>query len=119
GGPMHPVRGTKPVAGAAALMLAGVAVAALGGCRGAGTATPAAEKRPAATSAAAGGHAGPRTAAPARPTRPCRTAELSVAAGGHSVKQGLDIERFDVTTAAGDGCTLTGAPNLRPKGPLS
>jgi hypothetical protein len=53
------------------------------------------------------------------PTRSCTTAELSVTPAAHEMKQGLDVERFTVTTATPAGCTLAGVPNLIPKGPLS
>lgn len=53
------------------------------------------------------------------PTHSCGTAELSVAPAAREMKQGLDIERFTVTTATPAGCTLAGVPNLIPKGPLS
>jgi hypothetical protein len=107
---------------ALALTCSAVLAVALGGCSGAGTSASVAAKSPAATTAAAGRSAAsarPRTAPPARPTRPCATADLSVAAVSHEVKQGLDVERFAVTTSAPAGCTLTGPPDLRPKGPLS
>lgn len=66
-----------------------------------------------------GGSPIPRTAPPPRPTRRCATGDLAVAAVNHEVKQGLDVERFAVTTSAPAGCVLTGPPDLRPKGPLS
>lgn len=67
-----------------------------------------------------GGARAASTPAPAAsPTRSCGTAELSVAPAAHEMKQGLDIERFTVTTSTPAGCTLAGVPNLIPKGPLS
>jgi Protein of unknown function (DUF4232) len=91
---------------AAAVVLA----ATLSGCRGTGTASSAA-------ATASGSHVAV-TPHP-RSTRRCSTADLSVKPTTRTTKQGLDIARFAVTTIAADGCTLTGAPNLRPKGILS
>jgi hypothetical protein len=53
------------------------------------------------------------------PTTPCTTSDLSVAPAAHHVTIGVDVERFTVSTTKAAGCTLTGTPNLRPKGPLS
>lgn len=119
----------------AAVMALGCAAAlafsffALGGCRGPESPPSAAAKvrtasaAPAvpAASAPLAGSAAPRTvpSPPPRPTRPCATGDLTVSAVSHRVKLGLDIERFAVTTANPAGCTLTGPPDLRPKGPLS
>ena len=119
--------GAKPVTAATALTCAAVLAVVLGGCRGPETPSSVAAKTRAtsATSAASAatpyaGSAAPRTApSPPPPTRPCATTDLAVSAVSHQVKQGLEIERFAVTTANPAGCTLTGPPDLRPKGPLS
>ena len=88
----------------------------LSGCQGSRTSSSSA---PAPASAASA--AGPRAvgARHARPDRRCSTADLSVAPAGRTTKQGLDVARFTVTTAAADGCTLAGPLSLRPKGLLS
>lgn len=129
--------GAEPGAGArrmttrATALTCAVALVALGGCRGPESPSSVAAKTPAGSTASAErgstapsasaspSGAAPRSAPPPRPTRPCATADLSVSSVGHQVKQGLDIERFAVTTANPAGCTLTGPPDLRPKGPLS
>ncbi|HEX4788712.1 MAG TPA: hypothetical protein VH372_09645 [Actinospica sp.] len=107
-----------PLTGAAALTL----VAALGGCHGGGISAQAGrpqarvgqpEPATAATTAAA---AAPATASP---TRRCVTADLRIAPAKRQMKDGLDIERFNVTTSAAAGCALAGTLNLVPKGPLS
>ena len=107
------VTAAAPVPFAVVLIVVATAAAALlavlSGCQGPGG-SPSAGKTP----------SGPRAAARnARPGRRCGTADLSVAATSRTTKQGLDIARFAVTTTAAGGCTLAGAPNLRPKGPLS
>jgi hypothetical protein len=122
-----------------ALGCAAALAVALGGCRGpqsppsaaakvrtapaasADSATVSAASASSASSSSSAASAAPRTASspPPRPTSPCATTDLAVSAVGHQVKQGLDIERFAVTTANPAGCTLTGPPDLRPKGPLS
>jgi hypothetical protein len=97
-------------------------MAVLSGCHNAGppamTATPvtaATAEQPQARVAAQ-----PTPTAPlAPPTSRCTTADLRVAPARHEVKDGLDVERFTVTTTAAVGCTLTGTLNLVPKGPLS
>ena len=119
--------GAKPTTVAAMALSCAVALVALGGCRGPESPSSVAAKAPAAPAAStergstaptpAGAAA--RSAPPPRPTRPCATADLSVSSVSHHMKQGLDIERFAVTTANPAGCTLTGPPDLRPKGPLS
>jgi Protein of unknown function (DUF4232) len=108
--------GAKPVTAATALTCAAVLAVVLGGCRGPESPSSVAAK----AVASAAGSAAPRTApSPPPPTRPCATTDLAVSAVSHQVKQGLEIERFAVTTANPAGCTLTGPPDLRPKGPLS
>jgi hypothetical protein len=108
------------VTGAAVLTL--TLAAALSGCHGTSSADPMTQAetpnpRTAPTS--------PPVAQATSPTTPqpkngrCATADLRVVPAQHEVKQGLNIERFAVTTTAAAGCTLSGAPNLVPKGPLS
>jgi len=105
--------------GAAVLTLA--LAAALSGCHGASSAdsvtqaeTPNVRTAPISP---------PAAVATSPTTQPksgrCVTANLRVAPAQHETKQGLNIERFTVTTTAAAGCTLSGAPNLVPKGPLS
>lgn len=105
---MRTTRSTVP-------LLALALAAALGGCHaGADSARAGAPEARGAASGSAD------AAAPsASPTRPCATADLVVAPAQHQEKQGLEIERFTLSTTAKTGCTLTGAPNLVPKGPLS
>ena len=126
--PVSRCSNAKPVTAATALTCAAVLTVALGGCRGPETPSSVAAKTRATSTASAAsattsyaGSAAPRTAPlpTARPTRPCATTDLAVSAVSHQVKQGLEIERFAVTTANPAGCTLTGPPDLRPKGPLS
>jgi hypothetical protein len=109
------VRAQVPPAFAPAVATVVVTVAlavALGACRGSGDA-------PSVSPAASGARPHAAVARDARPTRRCSTADLSVAPASRTTKQGLDIARFSVTTAATDGCILAGVPNLRPKGLLS
>lgn len=53
------------------------------------------------------------------PTRPCTTADVSIAPEHRNITNGVQIERFAVTTADPAGCTLSGELSLVPKGPLS
>jgi hypothetical protein len=105
---------TRALATATAVLVLALALSAvLGACHAGGarvTGTAAAHAAGAPASGAAGTVAARRA---------CQTAELEVAPVRHELKQGLDIERFAVTTATESGCTLKGAPNLSPKGPLS
>ena len=107
---------------AAALAL----TAALGGCQSQSTAvaesvhqhtTPTATQARAAAKKSAPPPAKP-TVIPS-PTTPCATSDLSVTPAARHVTIGVEIEEFTLTTAKPTGCTLTGTPNLRPKGPLS
>jgi hypothetical protein len=109
----NPVRATKffLVTGAAAVTLG----AALGGCQGGGARAASARAETPKSRVAPERPSTP----PAAPTRACTTADLSVVPAQHEEQDGLQIERFTVSTAAAPGCTLTGPPNLVPKGPLS
>ena len=119
---------TRMTIGATALTCV-AALVVLAGCRGPESPSSVAAKAPAGSAASAGSASTARSASPSgaalrsapprRPTRPCATVDLTVSSVSHRVKQGLDIERFAVTTANPAGCTLTGPPDLRPKGPLS
>jgi hypothetical protein len=87
--------------------------------------SPAASAARAATSAgSAGAPSAARAATPAAraavtPTRPCASADLAIAPAQRHVTHGVQIERFTVTPTTAAGCTLTGAPHVVPKGPLS
>ena len=56
---------------------------------------------------------------PGPPTTPCATSDLSVSPAAHHVTIGVEVEQFTLSTTKPAGCTLSGTPNLRPKGPLS
>lgn len=53
------------------------------------------------------------------PTRPCAAADLTVTPAQRHVTEGVQVERFTLTTADPAGCVVDGVPNLVPKGPLS
>ena len=124
---MSATRFALVVSGAAALAL----VAALSGCHAGGAPEGVAASKTTAGSAkaakqqaaapderqAASAAATPKTLA--APTRPCATTDLSVAPAQRHVTEGVQVERFTLTTSTPAGCTLTGPLNLSPKGPLS
>lgn len=64
---------------------------------------------PAATSATA----------TATPTRPCAASDLAVTPAQRHVTDGVQVERFILSATTTSGCTVTGVPDLVPKGPLS
>jgi hypothetical protein len=72
--------------------------------------------------------ANPRTAASAAPapaaavqvpTRPCTASDLTITPTQRRVTDGVQVERFTLSPATAAGCTVTGVPDLVPKGPLS
>ena len=105
-------------------------VAALSGCQTQSAAAAAsvhqhakptaAHARAAAEKSAPAAKSAAESAAPVGPpTTPCATSDLSVAPAARHVTIGVEVERFTLSTTKPAGCTLTGTPNLRPKGPLS
>ena len=97
----------------AALLAATAGATVLGGCQGSAAPDASAQAaRPKVRTA-------PADTVPPIPTRPCGSADLAVRPALHEVKQGLEIERFSLSTANPAGCTLHGSPNLSPRGPLS
>lgn len=118
--PTRAVRATRAAravrAAATAGLLAPLLAVTLAGCGGGTSADTAAQAgRPEARTALLPA----QPAKPPAPTRPCATTDLTVRAADHETQQGLDVERFTLTTDSASGCTLHGAPNLSPKGPLS
>ncbi|MBR7829052.1 hypothetical protein KDK95_22285 [Actinospica sp. MGRD01-02] len=53
------------------------------------------------------------------PSRPCTASDLAITPAQRQVTDGVQVERFTVTARTAAGCTVTGVPNLVPKGPLS
>jgi hypothetical protein len=104
-------------------MVAVALAAALSGCQSqsAAVAETVQQHAKVATAKAAPRKPGPPakpTAIPS-PTTPCATSDLSVTPAAHHETIGVEVERFTLGTTKPTGCTLTGTPNLRPKGPLS
>ncbi|HET9168580.1 MAG TPA: hypothetical protein VFN97_04055 [Actinospica sp.] len=64
-------------------------------------------------------HAVTPTAVPVA-DHPCTAADLTLTPARRTVTNGVQIERFTLTPATpAPACTLKGAPNIVPKGPLS
>ena len=101
-----------------------VAVAILGAAS-AGCSTDQAEVASAQPRPSAAPHTG-RAASPAAtppasaalPPAPCRTSGLSVAPGGQSDRDGLNVAKFVLTDTGPGPCTLDGSPLITPQGPL-
>jgi len=107
---------------ATAATVATLALAAtLSGCQSGSTsaAADARQQHSASPAAAATSKPAATPTVVASPTRPCATSDLSIAPAQRHVTEGVQVERFTLTTATPTGCTLSGPMHLVPKGPLS
>jgi hypothetical protein len=106
-----------PVVG---LVVAGAILsAAMAGCSAAQSGTAAVQPRHSAAVVSEAKAAASLSPAATHPPTPCQTSELSVSPGSQGTRSGLKIGTFVLTDTGAQACTITGAPQITPQGPLA